>query len=437
MKNMLIALRNLNRQKRRSFLLGGAIAFGILVITLINGFTGSFVRNVSDNFSHLLGGQIFIDGIEKSSSGRRVSIIRDDTILMQAIQEAKIPAKYISKVSTFSGTLIFQTNTIGQQVVGVDWQSTNNYVADRLTLVSGNFKNMDNPDGIIISEKIAKKLNVQVGDTILAKLQTVTGQLNVGEFQVAAISFDPGLFGSIAAYANLAYVNTLLNIPEGEYQTLGIFLEDMNGMDPDAARLYADLQGKVQLFKRTEAAQSSNPFEAMQRQVQDETWTGTKYRLYTLNDRLSELKQIVGTLNTAGLIILLVLLVVIMVGITNTFRMIMYERIREIGTMRALGMQRPTVRNLFLLEALFLAIGGTLTGLAASGIVMAILHLINWGMNTPFFLLLKDGHMTFAPSALQLIGNLLIVALLTLLAASFPASRAAKLNPADALRAVR
>ena len=64
MKLIKLALRNLLRQKRRSILLGSAIAFGILFITLINGFTGSFIENVGENFSHLLAGHIFIDGVE-------------------------------------------------------------------------------------------------------------------------------------------------------------------------------------------------------------------------------------------------------------------------------------------------------------------------------------------------------------------------------------
>ncbi|HUX52215.1 MAG TPA: hypothetical protein VMW73_15580, partial [Spirochaetia bacterium] len=80
MKSILMALRNLNRQKKRSFLLGGAIAFGLMIVTIINGFTGSFVQNVDENFSHLFAGHIFITGTEKLANGRRVSIIRDDAL---------------------------------------------------------------------------------------------------------------------------------------------------------------------------------------------------------------------------------------------------------------------------------------------------------------------------------------------------------------------
>ena len=81
MNALLIALRNLTRQKKRTILLAGAIAFGILIVTLINGFTGSFVMNVGENFSNILAGHIFVEGKEKLSNGRVISIIRDDNIL--------------------------------------------------------------------------------------------------------------------------------------------------------------------------------------------------------------------------------------------------------------------------------------------------------------------------------------------------------------------
>jgi putative ABC transport system permease protein len=124
-----------------------------------------------------------------------------------------------------------------------------------------------------------------------------------------------------------------------------------------------------------------------------------------------------------------------MVGILNTFRIIMYERTREIGTMRALGMQRKGVRKLFLMEAFFLSLGGTIAGFIFAGIVMTILSLINFGMDSPMFLLLNNGHLSFSLAPLQIMRNILLVSGLTLLAAFFPARKAAKLKPSDSLRA--
>ena len=105
-------------------------------------------------------------------------------------------------------------------------------------------------------------------------------------------------------------------------------------------------------------------------QAKKETWSGIKYRVFTLNDMLQQVQQIVNVLNSASLVILIVLFLIIMVGITNTFRIIMYERIREIGTMRSIGMQREEVRGLFLFEATFLAVGGVLAGIILALIIM-------------------------------------------------------------------
>ncbi len=436
MKTYGMALRNLGRQKKRTFLLAGAIAFGLMIVTLLNGFAGSFIQNVGENFSHLLAGHIFIDGVEKLPSGRMVYRIQNDDIITGAIESLDIPYKYLTRQSEFSGTLIFEGENVRQSVRGIDWE-TGSFFRDRLILAEGSFEGMKDRQGIIISTKIAEKLDVRIGDRMLVQLTTATGQQNVGEFVLAATILDPGMLGSISAYANLDYVNELLNLKRDEYVTLGIFLEDMDLIDVEGERLYDYLQSRVNLFDRDSSNEDENPFMAIMNQVKDEQWEGTRYRLYTLNDILSEVQEIVRVLNVASLIFLIILFVVIMVGVTNTFRMVMFERIREIGTMRALGMQRTEVRGLFLTEAFFLALGGALTGLAASGVVMFILSRINWGTDTPIFILLKNGYMTFALLPWQVIINVAIVILMTLFAAFFPARKAARLEPADALRTTK
>ncbi len=435
MNTIRMALRNLNRQKKRTFLLGGAIAFGILIITMINGFTGSFVENVGENFSHLLAGHIFIDGVEKTEEGEPVSIIRDDTILVETIDELDLPVRFLTKRSDFNGVLIFQGETLSQNIVGADWQKEN-YLTERLVLVEGSFENMRDETGIIISKEVADALNVQLGERVLIRLRTARGQQNVGDFTVAAISHDPGLFGSISAYANLEYVNRLLDLDPAEYMTLGIFLEDFTAIDREADRLYRALREKVDVFDRdARREEDQNPLAALFRQAEEETWSGTRYRLMTLNDALEEVQQIVRILDSAGLIIMLILFIIIMVGITNTFRMIIFERIKEIGTMRALGMHRNGVRRLFLLEAVLLSAGGIIAGFILAGIAMLVLSNIFWGLESPIYILLKNGYMTFRPGVGRVIINIALVLGLTLLAAFFPTRKAARLEPVDALRA--
>ena len=431
-----LALRNLTRQKKRSFLLGGAIAFGIMIVTVINGFAASFVANVSENFANLAAGHIFVEGIEKSASGRENNIVRDDQVLIAAAQKAGIPAKYVTKRSAFTGTLINEGNTAELSISGVNF-AEETFLPDRLVFKKGSLKGMEDRQGIILSEPIAKRLAVEPGDHVLAQLKTYTGQQNVGEFVVAGITFDSGILGNTSAYANKAYVNELLNLGPDEYQTLGFYLPSLKGMDKYGADLYSALKGKVQLFDRKAAAGAENPVVTMMQQSKKESWSGIRYRVFTLNDMLAQVQQIVNVLNTVSLVILIVLFVIIMVGISNTFRIIMFERIREIGTMRSMGMQRGEVKNLFLFEALFLALGGAVAGLLLAGIVMGILSLVNFGLNSPVFIILKNGHLSFRLEFWRNALDVAIVAVLTLVAAYVPARNAAKMDPAVALRTVK
>lgn len=435
MKKILIALRNLNRQKKRTILLGGAIAFGILIVTVINGFTGSFVNNVGENFSQLLAGHIFIDGVEKDPGEEPVSVIRNDQPIIETINNLDIPVKYLTRRSQFNGILIFQGETVSQNIVGLRW-GDENYFAERLLLLEGTVENIINDRrSIVVSKDVAEALNVELNDRILVKLRTVKGQQNVGDFVIAGVTHDPGLFGSISAYAHLDYVNNLLDIPEDQYMTLGVFLEDLKYSDKSGKAVYRALNDKLDMFPRQSESEEENAIQALMNAPEEEEWTGTRYRLFTINDVMDEVQQIVDILNQAGLIILLILLVIIMVGITNTFRMIMYERIKEIGTIRALGMQRSEVKILFLLEALFLSLAGVILGFILAGIAMFILSRIFWGFDSPIYLLLENGYMTFSLPPVQTLINIAVVMGLTLLAAFFPTRKASNMAPVDALRA--
>ncbi|TFG84563.1 MAG: FtsX-like permease family protein [Spirochaetales bacterium] len=429
-----IAFRNLSRQKKRTFLLGGAIAFGVMIVTLINGFAGAFSANVSENFSHLLAGHVFISGAEKSGDND-VSVIRDDAALTAAVAESGIPVEYLTRRSEFSGTLIFEGMKIRTSVAGVELEKES-YLQDRLMLKAGSWKAAADPRAIILSEKIAERLNVDVGDRMLVQMQTVTGQNNVGEFVLAGISYDTGIFGQMLSYAGMAYVNELLGLAPGEYQTMGIMLDSIKTTEGAANAIYAKLAASVSVFARGERDESGSmtPFQALIRQQNNEEWTGVKYRMFTINEILSQVEQIVTALDTAAGVILVVLFIIIMVGIANTFSMVMFERIREIGTMRAIGVQRSGVRSMFLFEALYLAVGGAVAGIAVALLVMAGLSLIDFGMNSPAFLILKNGHLSFFLPPLRALVNILIIALLTLLAVSRPAGAAARLEPAVALR---
>jgi putative ABC transport system permease protein len=439
-----IAFKNLNRQKKRSFLLGGAIAFGIMIVTVINGFAGAFVGNLAGNMADLFAGHVFVEGVEKTASKKNLEIIRDDTALNAALAASGIDSRLVQKRSAADTTIVFEGKKTTQAVMGADFAGET-YLRKRLVLKEGKYEDLFQPKSLVLSEKVAKKIKAQVGDKILVQLKTVAGQNNVGELTLRGLTFDMGIFSNMIAYASRDYLNELMALGPNEYQLYGIMLDDLSKSEAAKDALTAALKTRAQVFElppdKAAASTSSGAASMMQSRygelqklAKKETWTGTKYRVFTINDMISQVEQVSSVINTASVVILAVLFLIIMVGISNTFRMVMYERIREIGTMRSLGMQRPSVRRLFLYEAGFLATGGTLAGLALAGIIMAVLSLFNFGTASFFSLLMRNGHLTFTVGVGQAILNFAVVLVLTMVAAFLPARKASRLEPAVALR---
>ena len=428
---LLIALRNLNRQKKRSILLGVAIAFGFMIITLVNAFAAGFVVNIRENVSQLLAGHLFITGYEKSASGRLVQVIRDHSELVAAVERADLSSRLVARRTLADATIIFSGESVPQQIVGLEW-AEQPFLRDRLVLREGRIEDLlADRRGLILSEDVAQQLGVAVGEQVVVQARTATGQLNVADFVLRATTVSAGFLSTFNGFGHLDYINELLNIGPDEYVTLGILLEGLDVVDVEAERLYALLEGELDMLPRFVGGEG---FFNLREGLLKSDWEGTRFQLTTINDFLSGIDEVARVMLIAGAVVALVLFAIIMVGITNTFRMIVHERTREIGTMRALGLHGRQTRRLFLLEALFLSLGGATAGLIPAIIIRTVLQAIDFGLDTPLFIMMDEGHLTFTIAPGSVLVFLAAVAGLTLLAALFPANRAAAKRPADALR---
>lgn len=447
-----IAYRNTKRQKKRSLLLGGAVAFGIMVITLINAFTAGMVDNVKSNFSYIIGGHIYISGTELTGSGRLVNAVTDDESAMYALSKVETYIKQVNRRSQAISELIFGSRTAVQTITGISWAAESD-LAGKLMIIEGSLEErLTDRQAIVLPKLIAEKLGVVAGETVLARISTVTGQQNVGEFRVIAIIEDQTSFGVTAAYADLSYINELLGLEPQAYQMLHLFLTEMNDMDHVADIIYDALAERAEVEPRLQLGINTGGGEADDRREEEqerqmyklifggqldedmEPWEGTKFSVTTLNDIMAPVMSMVGVLNTVSLVVFLILLIITMVGIMNTFRMVLIERTQEIGTMRAFGMQRNTVRNIFVTEAAFIGLGGALAGIAVAGLAMIVLSAIEFTNQSVLQFFLDTGHLTFHLIPANIVVNLSLVMITTLSAAYLPARAAARLRPADALR---
>ena len=120
-------------------------------------------------------------------------------------------------------------------------------------------------------------------------------------------------------------------------------------------------------------------------------------------------------------------LLVCLVGIMNAMLMSVTERFREIGTMKCMGALDGFIVKLFLLESSFMGTAGTIIGVVLGGILAILLATISYGgvllSYVPWSSVLQSGILA-----------IVIGSFLSLLGGILPAYRAAKMEPADAMR---
>jgi ABC-type lipoprotein release transport system permease subunit len=158
-------------------------------------------------------------------------------------------------------------------------------------------------------------------------------------------------------------------------------------------------------------------------------------KVQSMYESASMVVNLEHALNLITLGAVLVLFFIILIGVVNTLRMTIRERTREIGTMRAIGMQKNDVRNSFLFETYFLALFSTLAGTAlAFGIIAALSFVKIDAQDNPLGMLLVNGHLNFAPTVAATVGYLILIQLIAVATAYFPARRAARMSAAAAFR---
>jgi ABC-type antimicrobial peptide transport system permease subunit len=113
--------------------------------------------------------------------------------------------------------------------------------------------------------------------------------------------------------------------------------------------------------------------------------------------------------------------------------MILKERMAEIGTMRALGMSRWNVAEIFIIEVLLLSLFGAVVGLLLSGLIMLLSSAITIS-GTVLSMILDGGHITWIITAASVVQKLIVIVAFTLLGVFGTVRTVVRMKPVDALR---
>jgi len=400
-----LVFRNIIRQKRRSFMALGAVAFGITALILASGFIQFIFQDFRETTirSQLGHVQIVRPGYFDSGAADPYAYLLPDNASLSDFFTLRSDADQIRAMVprlNFSGLISHGEATLSFIGEGVD-PAEQRFFGEALQISAGEHLSADQSNRIIVGEGLARNLGVTIGDTVVLLVNTATGGINAVEVTVG------GLFTTV----NKSYDDNALRLPidtarqllrtQGAHRWV-VLLDDTDQTDSVLAGLKATLP--------------ADQFEVV-------SW----YQLADFYNKTIVLftKQVQGIKVIIALIILL--------SISNTMSRSVMERTGEIGTAMALGVKKSDILRQFLAEgALIGAIGGMI-GLVIGVILAQIISAIGIPMPPPPGM--ARGYtgeiLVTPPMALE---ALLLAIFTTLVASVYPAWKASRMQIVDALR---
>ena len=238
-----IAWRNLIRQKRRNILLGLAIAFGVMVMTISLSFSKGITDNLLNKLIVYISGHVKVNAIEE---GRIMfPVIRDQQIVLKAIEQNTTELKIVNEQIGSFGRAIGNGKADYLYIVGINI-SQNETLSDLENFFQLSKEQFDNfvqkkyPAPVIINENKAEYLNVKIGDQLRVRLTNVNGQIQTGTLTVAGIMKSQNMFMDYAIFTPLYDLKALLGYKPYETGAL-----QLNLKHPERASLVADALHKA------------------------------------------------------------------------------------------------------------------------------------------------------------------------------------------------
>jgi ABC-type lipoprotein release transport system permease subunit len=297
-------------------------------------------------------------------------------------------------------------------------------------LRAGSLEALAEPGTLLLFEDQAKRLEVGVGDTLTLSAPTERGASNTADVRVVAVARNVGILSSFCAFMPSATVRKLYNLKATTTGAIHLFLKDEEQAVPVAEKLRAGLKAAgYQVMEPDPQPYWMKLFV----KVNAEDWTGQKLDVTTWSDELSFLTWIVQAFQGLTVVLMVVLVAIVIAGILNTLAIAIRERTREIGTLRAIGMQRRKVLWLFLLEMLMLGLIGAATGAVAAAGIAAWLNAARVPVPESAMMFFMQDHLRLLVTPGRVLGSALFVTVLTGLAAVWPSWKASRLAPVTAM----
>ncbi|MCC7382198.1 MAG: FtsX-like permease family protein [Deltaproteobacteria bacterium] len=442
-KYLLIGGRNLIRARRRSLILGLALGAVTMLLVLLLALSQGLSDNMIRSATTLAAGHVNVAGFYKTTPSDAAPVLLD-TARVRALVQKSAPgiattidrargwAKLVSAESSLLTTLIGVDPAQEQRLGGaLDLAEERSYRPGGGTERRGDLSRLGQPGTAVVFSGQAKRLKVQIGDSVTVVAQSLKGAANSKDLIVTAIVEDIGMLSIFSVLVSKTDVLDLYQLRDDSTGAVMVYLEDIAQAGPVMTTLRRALgEAGYEVMDH-----DPSPFMAKLPAIASEDWTGQRLDVTTWDDEISFISWVITAFDWISVFLVSILAGIIAIGIINTMWMSVRERTPEVGTMRAIGMGRRQVLMLFMTEALLLALVATTAGaFAGAGLASGIDAL---RIELPFdaaraVLMSPVLHLALRPAQIPLaIGAITLV---TGLAALWPASGAARLQPVTAIQ---
>ena len=395
-----LAYRNLWRNKTRSLLSALAVGIGMALLLLMASVLEGEMRGALDNTIRLQSGHLQIrPGTYEEG---KLSLKWEDLIANPDQVVERLSA--LPQVTVATPRLIASTiMTIGDesksaQILGIDPDSAANQPF-REGMLSGEFLQADDREGILVGNLLAEKLGLEVGERVNLLVTTSNGDVSEQLFTVRGVftTRTPG-FDEGTIFMPLAKAQTI-TATENHASTIFVLLQDREQAEPVA-----------------QALQSNN------------------YQVLTWREQNQFVVQFEDYAGVFLVFLYLIVLGITATVVTNTLVMAVFERTREIGILAAIGMKGRGIMAQFLAEAALLATGGVIGGMIIGGAMVAYFNVNGFYIGNMGITGVLFEERIYAYLTLNNAITLAIVTyIITLFASLYPARLAARMEPVEAL----
>jgi putative ABC transport system permease protein len=398
-----VAWRNVWRHKVRSFVVITAVGLGLWAGVFASAFVQGMMSQKIDN----------VIRHELSHLQVHHPEFRDEQLPKQLIDNGEEILEHLSSdpdVTAATGRIITMAmlgsaNTSGAvKVSGIMLQEEKKVTELDRKVIEGEFIDGNKRTPILISRKLAEKYKVKLKSKVVLTLQDMNGEITAGAFRITGIfKTENSVYDEMNVFVRAEDLRSLMGIETG-FHEIAALVRSHNLADPVAA-----------------AYQNRYP------QMEVKSWL----------DLAAGMRFMVEAFDTYLYIIVSIILLALLFSIVNTMLMAVLERTREIGMLMAVGMNKPSVFYMILLETIFLSMIGGPAGLMFSWICVSYFGRVGIDLTGAAYSDVGFSAVIYPQLASdQYLMVTVLVLVMALLAAIYPARKALKLKPVEAIRKI-